>query len=35
MEQLKSNIDAFDLEWTEELEKAVDAIHVKRPNPCP
>jgi aryl-alcohol dehydrogenase-like predicted oxidoreductase len=35
MEQLKTNIDAFDLEWTPELEKAVDAIHVQRPNPCP
>jgi aryl-alcohol dehydrogenase-like predicted oxidoreductase len=35
MEQLKTNIDAFDLEWTDELEKAVDAIHVQRPNPCP
>lgn len=35
MEQLKTNIDAFDLEWTEELDKAVDAIHVRQPNPCP
>lgn len=35
MEQLKTDIDAFDVEWTEELEKAVNAIHAARPNPCP
>jgi len=35
MEQLKTDIDAFYLDWSEELEKAVDAIHVKQPNPCP
>jgi aryl-alcohol dehydrogenase-like predicted oxidoreductase len=35
MAQLKTDIDAFDLEWTEELDKAVDAIHVRQPNPCP
>ena len=35
MDQLKTNIDAFDLTWTDELEKAVDAIHLRHPNPCP
>jgi aryl-alcohol dehydrogenase-like predicted oxidoreductase len=35
MAQLTTAIDAFDLEWTAELEKAVDALHVERPNPCP
>lgn len=35
MEQLKTDIDAFDLTWTDELEKAVTAIHISRPNPCP
>jgi aryl-alcohol dehydrogenase-like predicted oxidoreductase len=35
MAQLKTNIDAFDLTWTEELEKAVTALHVRQPNPCP
>jgi aryl-alcohol dehydrogenase-like predicted oxidoreductase len=35
MEQLKTDIDAFDLTWTDELDQAVDAIHVRRPNPCP
>lgn len=35
MAQLATDIDAFDLEWTDELGKAVDALHVERPNPCP
>ena len=35
MEQLKTNIDAFDIAWTDDLEKAVDAIHLRHPNPCP
>ncbi|MBI1404738.1 MAG: aldo/keto reductase [Caulobacter sp.] len=35
MEQLKTDIDAFDLDWTETLDKAVDELHIQRPNPCP
>ncbi len=35
MDQLKTAIDAFDLAWTEDLEKAVNAIHAAQPNPCP
>lgn len=35
MDQLKSDIDAFDIDWTEALDKAVDDLHVQRPNPCP
>ena len=35
MDQLKTNIAAFDLVWTEEMEKAVNALHALRPNPCP
>ena len=35
MAQLATDIDAFDFEWTEALDKAVDALHVERPNPCP
>ena len=35
MEQLRTNIDAFDIVWTDELEKAVDALHAAQPNPCP
>jgi aryl-alcohol dehydrogenase-like predicted oxidoreductase len=35
MDQLKIAIDAFDLTWTDELEKAVNALHAAQPNPCP
>lgn len=35
MVQLKVCIDAFDLEWGESLEDAVNALHAKQPNPCP
>jgi aryl-alcohol dehydrogenase-like predicted oxidoreductase len=35
MDQLKVDIDAFDFEWTDEIGKAVDDLHVARPNPCP
>jgi aryl-alcohol dehydrogenase-like predicted oxidoreductase len=35
MEQLKTDIDAFDVDWTDELETAVNAIHATHPNPCP
>jgi aryl-alcohol dehydrogenase-like predicted oxidoreductase len=35
MEQLKADIDAFDLEWTCELETAVDQLHMQQPIPCP
>lgn len=35
MEQLKVCIDAFDLEWTEEMETRVNAIHREQPSPCP
>lgn len=35
MDQLKTDIDAFDLTWTDSLDKVVDELHVERPNPCP
>lgn len=35
MAQLKTDIDAFDVTWTDELEKAVSDIHANQPNPCP
>jgi aryl-alcohol dehydrogenase-like predicted oxidoreductase len=35
MEQLKTNIDAFDVTWTDDLEAGVNAIHARQPNPCP
>ena len=34
MEQLKSDIDAFDLELTDELKKGISKIHRWRPNPA-
>lgn len=33
--QLKENIDAFDLDWTDEIDKAVHKFHVKYRSPCP
>ena len=35
MDQLKVDIDAFELPWTEDLETAVDAVHARYPSPCP
>ncbi|MEM9207247.1 MAG: aldo/keto reductase [Pseudomonadota bacterium] len=35
MDQLKENIDAHELTWTEELENAVNAVHQVHQNPCP
>jgi aryl-alcohol dehydrogenase-like predicted oxidoreductase len=35
MEQLKTCIDAFDLEWTEEMENDVNVLHLRQPSPCP
>lgn len=35
MEQLKADVDGFELAWTDELETAVNALHARQPNPCP
>ena len=35
MAQLETDLAAFDLPWTDELQKRVDAIHKAYPNPCP
>jgi aryl-alcohol dehydrogenase-like predicted oxidoreductase len=35
MDQLKENIDAHEIEWTPEMEKAVHKFHVKYRSPCP
>lgn len=35
MDQLKTCIDAFDLDWTEEMENRVTALHLNQPSPCP
>jgi len=35
MAQLSENIAAFDLDWTDELEQAVNDIHLQNPDPAP
>lgn len=35
MTQLKENIAAFELDWTDELDKAVHKFHVQYRSPCP
>ena len=35
MAQLKIDIDAFQMEWTSDIEKAVEGLHYAQPNPCP
>ena len=35
LDQLKICIDAFELKWTDELEKAVNELHAEQPSPCP
>ena len=35
MDQLVHDIDAFDVPWSDELEKAVETLHATIPNPCP
>ncbi|MEM6534385.1 MAG: aldo/keto reductase [Pseudomonadota bacterium] len=35
MDQLKTCIDAFDLDWNDELEAGVNACHIEQPSPCP
>ncbi|MAI90993.1 aldo/keto reductase [Ponticaulis sp.] len=35
MDQLKTCLDAFDMEWSDELEKEVNKLHARQPNPCP
>lgn len=35
MDQLKTDIAAFDLDWTAEMDAAVDRLHNLQPNPCP
>ena len=33
--QLEVALDSADVTWTEEMQKAIDAIHQQRGNPCP
>jgi len=35
MDQLQIIFDSLDLRWTDEMEKAVRALHEATPNPCP
>ena len=35
LEQLKSNLDSCSIDITPELRTALDAVHVRWPNPCP
>lgn len=35
MDQLKTCIDAFGFEWSEELEKQIEELHAAQPSPCP
>jgi aryl-alcohol dehydrogenase-like predicted oxidoreductase len=35
MEQLETCINAFDLEWTDEFEQAIQTLHLRQPSPCP
>jgi aryl-alcohol dehydrogenase-like predicted oxidoreductase len=35
LDQLKENMAATELPWTQEMEKEVDALHRLQPNPCP
>lgn len=35
LEQLKTCIDAFSLDWTPELESEIETLHLLQPSPCP
>ncbi|MEM1288288.1 MAG: aldo/keto reductase [Pseudomonadota bacterium] len=35
MEQLKHDIAAWEMPWDDELDAAINALHVQRPNTCP
>lgn len=35
LDQLKENIDSVDVELSSDVEKAIDAIHARQPNPAP
>lgn len=35
MDQLRMALDSANVDWTDEMQKAVDAIHQQRGNPCP
>jgi len=35
MEQLRTDLGSVEVRWTDELERAVNDIHLDNPNPCP
>jgi len=35
MDQLQENIDAFAVNWSDDLEKAVNDLHTVHRSPCP
>lgn len=35
MDQLKTCIDAFDMDWSEDLEDEINTLHAAQPSPCP
>ena len=35
LDQLETALSALDVTWTDEMQKAVDAIHQRVGNPCP
>ena len=35
LEQLEICIDAFDLNWTEDMEAEINRLHLQQPSPCP
>ena len=35
MKQLETCIDAFDFNWTDDIETAVNQLHLEQPSPCP
>jgi len=35
MDQLTENINAINFEWSDEVEQAIEAIHLKFFNPAP
>jgi aryl-alcohol dehydrogenase-like predicted oxidoreductase len=35
MSQLRENLDAFEMTWTDDVEARVNALHAAHPNPCP
>jgi hypothetical protein len=35
MDQLKHDIAAWEMPWDDDLDAAINALHMQRPNVCP